>query len=202
MVVLDLGCGLNKKSNATGVDCRPLPGVDVVHDLNQFPYPFPDDYADEVHLTHVLEHLVNPVAALQEVWRICRPGAHVHIRVPHYTGPFAWNDLTHLRCFSSSSFDYFGGNDYSYYTHARYRVRSLRLKYFREPSYRWLYNVWGSIVQSLLDRHRTFSERFFAYIVGGIDEIVVTLEAVKTDTHADTRDAIVSPSNCSGELPL
>ena len=31
----------------------------------------------------------------------------------------------------------------------------------------------------MLDRHPTFSERFLVYLVGGIDEIRVTLETVK-----------------------
>ena len=38
----------------------------------------------------------------------------------------------------------------------------------------------------ILDRHPTFGERFLCYWVGGIDELQVTLEAVKSPgtTHA------------------
>lgn len=178
-VIIDVGSGERKVPGAIGIDIHPLPGVDVVHDLNRPPYPFADDHADEVHLSHVLEHLTNPVAVLEEVWRISKPGAKVYVRVPHYTGPYAWRDPTHVRCFSTESFDYFGANDYSYYTHARFRVCSVRLKYFMQPSYRWVFNVWGGLVQRILDTFPTFSERFLAYLVGGIDEIQVTLETLK-----------------------
>ena len=178
-VILDIGCGKRKVAGAIGIDMRALPGVDVVHDLSRQPYPLPADYADEVHLSHILEHMDNPIGVLEEVWRMCKPGARVFIRVPHYTGPYAWKDPTHVRCFTSESFDYFGTNDYSYYTHARFRVRSVRFKYFMAPSHRWLLNQWARVVQWILDRHPGFSERFLAYLVGGIDEMQVTLEAAK-----------------------
>jgi hypothetical protein len=40
---LDIGCGKSKTSGCIGIDRVTLPGVDVVHDLDQFPWPFPDD---------------------------------------------------------------------------------------------------------------------------------------------------------------
>ena len=36
----------------------------------------------------------------------------------------------------------------------------------------------------MLDRHPTFCERFLAYLVGGIDELQVTLVAVKNGDAA------------------
>jgi SAM-dependent methyltransferase len=179
MTVIDLGCGLRKVEGAVGVDVRALPGVDVVADLSRIPYPFANASTDVIHLNHVLEHSSHPVAVLSEIWRIGRNGSTVSIRVPHYTGRFAWVDPTHQRCFTSESFNYFGSNSYSYYTEARFNVRRLRLKYFMERPRRWIYRLWGALVQTVLDRHPTFSERFLAYLVGGIDEIQVTLEVVK-----------------------
>lgn len=187
-VILDFGCGTYKVSRAIGTDIRRLPGVDVVHDLARVPYPFASNCADEIHLSHVLEHLANPVAVLEEIWRITKPGAEILIRVPHYSGPYAWKDPTHLRCFSTESFDYFGSNVYSYYTHARFRVHSVRLQYFLQPSYRRIYNWWGTLVQWILDRHPTFSERFLAYLVGGIDEIHVMLKTIKNGVEVPEVD--------------
>jgi SAM-dependent methyltransferase len=131
-------------------------------------------------LHHVLEHFSEPLPILEEVWRIARPGALVRIRTPHYSGRYAWNDPTHRRAFTSDSFHYFGENQYSYYTTARFRVRELRLKYFMEEAlWPWPQRLFGCCVQWLLDRHPTFSERFLCFAVGGIEEIVVGLEAVK-----------------------
>jgi SAM-dependent methyltransferase len=178
--VFDLGCGEHKTAGAFGIDGICLPGINLVHDLEVRPYPLPDQCADEVILSHVLEHFADPLPVLEEVWRIARPGAQVLIRTPHYSGRFAWKDPTHRRAFSSESFDYFGENSYSYYTQARFRVRRVRLKYFMEDErWPWPCRVFGRLVQRLLDRHPTFGERFFCYVVGGIDELQVSLEAVK-----------------------
>jgi len=178
--VFDLGCGGHKTAGAFGVDAIRLPGVDLLHDLQARPYPLPDDCADEVVLSHVLEHFAEPLAVLEEVWRITRPGGRVAIRTPHYSGPFAWKDPTHRRAFSSESFGYFGENGYSYYTRARFRTERVRLKYFMEEE-QWArpYRAWARLVQWVLDRHPTFGERFLCYLVGGIDELQVTLEPVK-----------------------
>ena len=50
--VLDIGCGRHKLPGSIGLDIVPLEGVDVVHDLNQFPYPFSDNSFDSVRLSH------------------------------------------------------------------------------------------------------------------------------------------------------
>lgn len=179
MAKLDLGCGNSKAPGYLGADRLLLPGVDVVCDLGRFPYPFASDSVEAVRVSHLLEHLDDPLGALEEIWRICKHGARVYVRVPHYSGRYAWKDPTHKRCFAAASFSYFGGNPYSYYSPARFQVIELRLKYFVEPPPRKLYQWFGWCVQKFLDRHPTFGERFLAYWVGGIDEISATLEAIK-----------------------
>ena len=56
-VILDLDCGKKKREGAIGVDYSDRHGADIIHDLNIFPYPFEDDYADGIYLDNVLEHL-------------------------------------------------------------------------------------------------------------------------------------------------
>lgn len=179
-VILDLGCGAKKVPGAFGVDAVSLPGVDLVHDLQATPYPLPGSCADQIHLNHVLEHFENPLPIMEEVWRLARQHGRVLIRTPHYSGRYAWNDPTHRRAFSAESFHYFGENNYSYYTSARFRVVQVRLKYFMEEEFwSWRYRAWGHVVQWLLDGHPTFGERFLCYWVGGIEELQATLEALK-----------------------
>lgn len=180
-LIIDLGCGANKVTGAFGIDRFPLPGVDMVHDLKNMPYPLPDNCAEQIYLNHVIEHFSDPLPILQEVWRLACPSGRIFIRTPHYSGRYAWKDPTHKRAFSSESFHYFGENSYSYYTgRARFHVIQVRLKYFMEEKL-WPkpYRIFGRVVQWLLDRHPTFGERFLCYWVGGIDELQVTLRAVK-----------------------
>jgi len=194
--ILDLGCGAGKVAGAFGIDRVALPGVNLVHDLRAIPYPVPASCADQIHLHHVLEHFDDPVPILEEVWRIARPGGRVLIRTPHYSGIYAWNDPTHRRAFSARSFDYFGENGYSYYTSARFRVGHVRLKYFMEEAlWPWPHRAWGRAVQWILDRHPTFGERFLCYWVGGIEELLVALEAVKPCVESATDDGGFSCSS-------
>lgn len=53
-MMVDLGCGNAKTVGAIGVDNVALPGVDVVHDLLDFPYPFDTGSADTDRATMVL----------------------------------------------------------------------------------------------------------------------------------------------------
>ena len=46
---LNLGCGRDIREGYVNLDKAGLDGVDVVHDLNVFPYPFEDNEFDEIH---------------------------------------------------------------------------------------------------------------------------------------------------------
>lgn len=50
---------------------------------------FPDDTFDVVHAHQVLQHVADPVHALQEMRRVCKPGGFVAARDSDYTG-FIW----------------------------------------------------------------------------------------------------------------
>jgi SAM-dependent methyltransferase len=117
-MILDLGCGRAKIPGAIGVDNVSLPGVDVQHDLLCFPYPFGDCCADEIYLNHVIEHfdLENMHLILKEVHRLLKPGAVLHIGVPHVFSVAAWVDPTHKKAFSFDSFSFYDSRaDKSYY---------------------------------------------------------------------------------------
>ena len=59
-VVLDMGCGGNKRQGAIGVDFRKMDGVDIVQDLSLYPWrAIPDECADVLSFSHVWEH-INP----------------------------------------------------------------------------------------------------------------------------------------------
>ncbi len=83
MRCLDLGCGRRKAPGFVGLDRFPLPGVDVVADLDA-PLPFADSVFDLVLAFHSLEHVADLQRTLHEVWRVGRPGAQVCIGAPYW----------------------------------------------------------------------------------------------------------------------
>lgn len=70
MKILDIGCGNNKMKGAIGIDRVALPEVDIVHDLNSFPYPFEDNTFDEIYAAHIVEHLDSIIRVMEELHRI------------------------------------------------------------------------------------------------------------------------------------
>jgi len=81
-VVLNVGCGRQKLFGAINVDAFESCEPDVVWDLNKTPWPFPDDYADYILASHILEHLIDYWPAVLEFARILKVGGSVEIRVP------------------------------------------------------------------------------------------------------------------------
>lgn len=96
---LNLGCGRRRLEGDgwVNVDMFSHPNVDVVHDLNVFPYPFDDGCADYIFINHVLEHLVNPYDVMLECHRLLKAGGVVEVVVPHKNSLSAF-DIAH-RCF-------------------------------------------------------------------------------------------------------
>jgi len=55
---LDIGCGANKQPGGfVGIDARPLDGVDIVWNLEKFPWPLPDESVSFATAAHILEHI-------------------------------------------------------------------------------------------------------------------------------------------------
>ena len=61
-----------------------LPGADLVWDLNQGILPFPSDVCSDLYTAHCLEHVQPVHEIVGEILRVCRIGARVEIRVPHW----------------------------------------------------------------------------------------------------------------------
>lgn len=129
LVEVDLGCGGNKTEGSIGVDRSVIAGVDVVGLLNAI--PLRDTIADVVYASHVLEHVPSMIDAVEEIWRICKPGAVVHVWSPHAScGFYTWSDPTHVRALTTATFDYWSPNsDLSCYSHARFEVVTRELHY-------------------------------------------------------------------------
>ncbi len=107
---LNVGCGRNIMEGWVNLDSAPLPGVDLVcnlEKLHETPIELPDDTVELFLLSHVIEHVRDSLGLMQELWRIAIPGAMAVIRVPHGGSDDAWEDPTHVRAYFSHSFGYF-----------------------------------------------------------------------------------------------
>lgn len=89
------------------VDVIDSVGADVVHNLDNYPWPFKDNEFDGVHMDNVLEHLEDIVKAMEEIHRVTKDGAEITFIVPYFRSKWAWEDPTHKHCFTSDTLGYF-----------------------------------------------------------------------------------------------
>ncbi len=174
---LDLGCGTRKREGAIGVDSNPRSKADVIHNLNEFPYPFGDEEFDEIYCDSSLEHLEDVPAVMREIHRMLKPGGLTFIRGPFPSGSNYHTDVTHRRAFTSRSFDYFieGTDLYDRYLYTdvrfelvscRYHPASGRKSYLRRLLLRWA------------ERSKAKFERKFMFLLP-VEDISFTLRSVK-----------------------
>ncbi len=163
MKKLNLGCGKDIKKDFVNLDAIQLPGVDIVHDLNKFPWPFKDNEFEHVMATSVLEHLNNLVKVIEELHRICKNNAIIDITVPHFSSLGAYIDPTHKNFFTYYTFDYFKENfNYNFYSKARFQIIKRKIlygKYFF--LFEWIANLLPRFHEILLRKFLPVNGLFF-----------------------------------------
>jgi SAM-dependent methyltransferase len=101
---LNLGSGQKKLAGYLNVDKYPTFEPDEVCDLEVFPWPFPDSSADEIVMSHVLEHLGAQtetfLGVMKELYRVLTPGGRLDITAPHPRSEAFLGDPTHVRVIS------------------------------------------------------------------------------------------------------
>jgi SAM-dependent methyltransferase len=114
-----IGCGNSraKKIDPHGsgwdelvtLDHDPDCGADIVHELEEYPWPFADNEFDAVHAYDVLEHLGAQgdfrsfFAIFAEIYRILKPEGLLLGKCPSWQSMWAWGDPSHTRIISEAS---------------------------------------------------------------------------------------------------
>lgn len=123
---LNIGCGHDIKEGYINLDKAKIPGVDVVHDLDIYPWPFEDSTFDEVFGMDVIEHVKDLVKAMMEIKRISKNNAVVRLIVPywHSSGAFYPN---HNYFFNVDSMKFFTDEKRSYDRYPGFKLEKIGL---------------------------------------------------------------------------
>jgi predicted SAM-dependent methyltransferase len=109
LIHLDVGCGFRKNDGFIGMDRREVPGVDIVHDAEDLPWPLEDESCAVITMSHLIEH-VKPwltVDIIDECWRVLEPGGVLLIVTPYATSFGYYQDPTHCNPWNEATVTYF-----------------------------------------------------------------------------------------------
>jgi SAM-dependent methyltransferase len=127
--VLNLGAGNRVFERGVNHDVvKHRPEIDVVWDLNDLPWPWEDETFDKVVSWAVFEHLdITLLAAMDETWRILKPGGLLDIKLPYWNHERAYQDLTHRYAVAMGIFDQLDpaterGQQYMFYTERKWEI--------------------------------------------------------------------------------
>jgi SAM-dependent methyltransferase len=153
--ILDIGCGINKyKGNSdeivTGLDKANLLSVDILHNMEDFPYPLKSNTYDKIIMHHSLEHVskVNNIKIIEEIYRLLKPNGLLIVNVP--IGHWFTYDPTHQNYVPFWYWKYFETNfPLSFYSFARFKIIEYKLIDLHgithitdilKPILSWIYN--------------------------------------------------------------
>lgn len=121
-----------------GLDAAALPEVAIVARLDGPRLPLRDACLGVVHARNVLEHITELNKVMDEIWRVLAPGGRCLVEVPYFASVSAHADPTHVRAFTYTTFEHFGGpgrgwraNLHTWFGHARFDVAARRLVFGR-----------------------------------------------------------------------
>ena len=114
-----IGCGNSRRKKMSfdspewrglvTIDHDPNCGADIVHDLEQTPWPIEDNTFDEAHAYCVLEHLGKQgdyksfFDHFGEIYRILKPGGILYAVCPSRLSKWAFGDPSHTRLIQPES---------------------------------------------------------------------------------------------------
>lgn len=170
--VLDVGSGgLRRAAHVVTMDILKLEETDIIHDANNYPWPFEENTFDYIIMSNVLEHVENVSALLSEVQRVGKRHALIRCVCPHYSNPCTYVDVTHRHALSIRSLDVFCCSHNARWKKARQLFKKImgcdigvadlfrenkfimirRSLYFREALWWSLAPIWGNLFQDFYE---------------------------------------------------
>ena len=123
---LNFGCGTDIKKGYVNLDSSRVKGVNVVHNLDRYPWPFSSNYFDEVYGRDAIEHLEDLFRAMQEIHRISKDGATVRLIVPYWHSSAAFYPNHHY-FFNVDSMRYFTEPNRTYDSFYGFSLEKVKL---------------------------------------------------------------------------
>lgn len=179
--ILDLGCGVRRREGAVGIDINPKTGADIIHDLNNYPYPFDPSTFDEIYADNVIEHLADVIKVMEELHRIAKPNALIKIDVPYFRAQWAFIDPTHKHFFTTESFSYFDPEhiNHKLYPYSAVGYKVEKIVFFNERiEFAGKIGAIKNLIKKFANKHLLYYENILSSIVP-MDALTFYLRVLK-----------------------
>ena len=106
---LDLNPGERKDPRAIGLDWRPLPGIEIVHEVTDVPWPLPDGCCYRILATHIIQ-FIEPrqiQGFMDECWRVLCDTGQLLVATIYAGTPQYWANPWHVSGWNEASAFYF-----------------------------------------------------------------------------------------------
>jgi len=168
---LNIGCGNDYKKDYINLDYNSIYKLDVNHNLNKFPYPFEDEYFDEIYASHILEHIDDLFKTMDELLRILKKDGIIHIRIPHFSNGLGYSDLSHKRFFGYNTFKIMESGYYN--REFNFEIIETKFNFLEKSHYKL--NTYFSWIFNIIPKK--FYERFLCWIIP-VGEIEIKLRKI------------------------
>lgn len=125
---LNLGCGHKRREGWLNVDKLNTVAPDLLWDLDEYPYPLPENHFTDIHAGDIVEHLADIPRFMRQTHALLAAGGELEITTPHFSCANSFTDPTHRHHLGYFSFDYFTeSGQLNFYTDVRFQLvqRSL-----------------------------------------------------------------------------
>lgn len=204
MIRLDFDGSARRDARAIRIGRRPAPGIVILADPGPR-LPFRDGAADEIFAGRTIAARADVSGTLDELWRVSKPGALIHMILPHASSTVALTREPSPRpMITLNTFNYYDPRhkpsdapSAAVFTieRAALRVAGPRagdsgLALARGPFARFVERLANG---SRGSQYRF--ERWFAGLIGGFEEFSVVLAAVKTEPRARAVGSSIATKN-------
>jgi SAM-dependent methyltransferase len=153
---LNIGCGTDIRTGYINIDSKPLPGVDLTHDIENSPLPFATATVDEILCLNVLEH-VDLIPVMKELHRVLKTGGRLIAEVPHFSSGAMYMDPTHRNFFSTATLQFFTRSSPRPY-YFDFAFEGIETQFLHFPKRRLL--PLNGLVERLVNRSARFCEYY------------------------------------------
>ncbi|MEX2224892.1 MAG: methyltransferase domain-containing protein [Dehalococcoidia bacterium] len=205
MVRVDFTGRARQAARAIRVGARREPGIALVAEAGPH-LPFKDGTVDELFVGRAVAWRTDIAATLDELWRVSKPGALIHLTLPHASSVIAASRDAHPRpLLTLNTFNYYdprlkpadAPRTAFAIERARLRVAGRRgddtgLALARGP--------FAQFIEKLANGSRGSQyrfERWFANLIGGFEEFDVALAVIKDVEKHPERSARLSTARAS-----